>query len=86
MKDRSDAAKRIITSLKEFMEKNKDEISALQLIYNKPYGERHFTYQQIKELADAIKKPPYHLTTETIWEAYESLERSKVRGGNPKGF
>jgi type I restriction enzyme R subunit len=84
VKDRSDAAKRIITSLKEFMEKNKDEISALQLIYNKPYGERHFTYKQIKELADAIKKPPYHLTTETIWEAYESLERSKVRGGNPK--
>ena len=83
VKDRSDAAERIISSLKEFMEKNKDEISALQLIYNKPYGKRHFTYKQIKDLADAIRKPPYHLTTETIWEAYESLERSKVRGGNP---
>jgi len=83
VKDRSDAAKRIISSLKEFMEKNKEEISALQMIYQKPYGKRHFTYKQIKDLADAIKKPPYHLTTETIWEAYESLERSKVRGGNP---
>jgi len=83
-KDRSDAAEKIIKSLKEFMEDYKDEISALQMIYQKPYGMRHFTYNQIKDLAEAIQKPPYHLTTEVIWEAYERLERSKVRGGNPQ--
>ncbi len=83
-KNRSDAAKMIISSLKDFMENNKDEISALQLIYQKPYGQRHFTYDQIRDLAEAIRKPPYHLTTQAIWEAYENLEKSKVRGGNPQ--
>ncbi len=84
LKDKSDATDRIITSLKDFIEKNKDEISALQLIYQKPYGMRHFTYSQIRDLAEAIKKPPYYLTSEAIWEAYERLERSKVRSGNPQ--
>ena len=35
-------------------------------------------------LADAIQKPPYSLTTEQVWRAYEQLERTKVRGGGPQ--
>lgn len=70
----------VVDTFKQFIEENKDEITALQLIYNKPYGHRHFTYEQIKQLAEAIKKPPYQLTTEQVWNAYEQLERSKVRG------
>lgn len=71
-----------VQSFKQFIEENKDEVTALQIIYNKPYGQRHITYEQIKELADSIEKPPYYLTPEIIWKAYESLERSKVKG-NP---
>ncbi len=29
---------------------------------------------------EAIRKPPYHLTPELLWQAYEQLDRSKVRG------
>lgn len=71
-----------VKSFQKFIEDNKDEITALQILYNKPYGQRHITYEQIKELADNIEKPPYYLTTEEVWKAYESLEKSKVRG-NP---
>jgi type I restriction enzyme R subunit len=71
-----------VESFKQFIEENKDEITALQIIYNKPYGQRHITYEQIKELADNIEKPPYYLTPEIVWKAYESLEKSRVRG-NP---
>jgi len=77
-------ARIIVDTFKKFIEENKDELTALQIIYNKPYSKRQLTYEQIKQLADAIKKPPYYLTTETLWKAYEQLEKSKVRGAGPQ--
>jgi type I restriction enzyme R subunit len=72
-------AKSIVDTFKKFIEDNKDEITALQLIYSKPFGQRHITYEQIDELAKAIKKPPLNLRQETLWLAYEQLEKSKVK-------
>lgn len=73
-------ARSLINSFRKFIEENKDELTALQILYSKSYGQRHLTYEQIKQLADAVKKPPYHLTPALLWKAYEQLERSKVRG------
>ncbi|MGD0339595.1 MAG: DEAD/DEAH box helicase family protein [Bacteroidota bacterium] len=73
-------AKTIVESFKKFIEENKDEITALQILYGKPYGQRHLTYEDIKQVADAIRKPPYQLTPELLWHAYEQLEKAKVRG------
>jgi len=73
-------AMKTIESFKKFIEENKDEIDALQIIYNQPYSKRHITFKQIKELAEKIQKPPYNLTPEHIWKAYEQLEKSKVKG------
>lgn len=73
-------ARGIVDTFKKFIEENKDEITALQIIYSKPYGRRHLTYEEIKEVADAIRKPPYQLTPEILWQAYEQLDRSKVKG------
>lgn len=77
-------ARTIIDAFRKFIEENKDELTALQIIYSKPYGNRHLTYEEIKQLADSIKKPPYHLTTEQVWHAYEQLERAKVKGAGPQ--
>ena len=68
----------------EFYRANKDELTALQIIYSKPYGQRHLTYEAIKELADAIEKPPYNLTPELVWLAYQQLEKSKVKDAGPQ--
>jgi len=73
-------ARTIVDTFKKFIEENKDEITALQIIYSKPYGRRHLTYEEIRELAEAIKKPPYQLTPEMLWQAYEQLDKSKVKG------
>jgi type I restriction enzyme R subunit len=73
-------ARTIVDTFKRFIEENKDELTALQIIYSKPYSKRHLTYNSIRELAEAIKKPPYNLTPEILWQAYEQLEKSKVRG------
>ena len=80
----AEKSRTIVDTFRKFIEENKNEFTALQLIYSKPYGHRHFTYEQIRQLADAIKKPPYNLSTEQIWHAYEQLEKSKVRGAGPQ--
>ncbi len=72
-------ARTIVDTFHKFIEENKDELTALQVIYSKPYSKRRLTYQEIKQLASAIKKPPYNLTPELLWQAYEHLESSKVR-------
>ncbi|MEK6572259.1 MAG: type I restriction-modification enzyme R subunit C-terminal domain-containing protein, partial [Bacteroidota bacterium] len=78
-------AEKIVATFREFIEKNKYEITALQIIYSaRPYGQRQLTYEQIKQLADAIKKPPYHLTPEVLWHAYEQLEHAKVKRAGPQ--
>lgn len=74
----------VVDTFRKFIEENKNELDALQIIYSRPYGHRHFTYEQIRQLADAIHKPPYNLTTEQVWRAYEQLEKTKVRGGGPQ--
>jgi type I restriction enzyme R subunit len=77
-------ARTIVDTFKKFIEENKDELTAIQIIYKKPYGRRHLTYEEIKQLAESIKKPPYFLTQEVIWQAYEQLEKSKVKGAGPQ--
>ena len=76
-------AKTTVDTFKQFIEDNKDELTALQIIYNRPHAQRHITYDQISELAETIKQPPYHIAPEQVWKAYEQLEKSKVRGASP---
>jgi type I restriction enzyme R subunit len=79
-----DKAHTIVNTFRQFIEENKDELTALQMIYDKPYSLRSVTYEQIRELAGAIEKPPYGLTQEAVWRAYELLEQSNVRGAGPQ--
>ena len=48
----AEKAQSTVESFKQFIEENKDELTALQIIYSKPYGERHITYEQIKQIAE----------------------------------
>ena len=76
-------AEQRVESFKQFIEENRDELTALQILYSKPYGQRHLTYQQVQQLAQAIEKPPYRLTTAELWRAYEQLDQLKVKGAGP---
>jgi type I restriction enzyme R subunit len=38
----------------------------------------------VKELAQAIERPPYRWTPDALWRAYEALDRSKVRGAGER--
>lgn len=76
-------AKTIVDNFKKFIEENKNELTALQILYSKPYNKQHVTYEEIKQLAEAIRKLPYNLTPELVWKAYEQLEKSKVKKASP---
>jgi len=77
--DATDRARRTVESFQQFIEDHKDEITALQVLYSRPYSQR-LTFREIKELAKAIGRPPHRWTPEQLWEAYDTLDHSKVRG------
>ncbi len=71
-------AQGLTASFEEFIEANKDEITALQVLYSRSYAHR-LRFDDIKRLAEAVKAPPRSWTPEALWRAYETLDRSKVR-------
>jgi type I restriction enzyme, R subunit len=69
----------LVRSFREYIEEHRDEIRALQILYSRPHRER-LTFTEIKELVQAIERPPQQWTPEKLWRAYEMLDQSKVRG------
>lgn len=76
-------AKATISSFREYIEANKDELDAIQILYSRRKGQAP-TFKQLKELAAAIGTPPRSWTPEGLWQAYEALEQSKVKGHGGK--
>ena len=74
-------AKRLVESFEQYIEAHKDEIDALQFLYSQPAG-RRLRYKDIKELAAAIKAPPYQWTPERLWRAYETVAKDRVRAAS----
>jgi type I restriction enzyme R subunit len=81
--DAAERARKTVDSFREFIEQHKNEITALQILYSQPYQQR-LTFKAIKELANAVSRPPYQWTPEKLWGAYEALDRSRVRGSGPR--
>ncbi len=77
-------AKGMINNWQQFIQDHKNELDAIQLIYQQPYQTRHLSYEQIEKLAEEIQQPPYNLAPIEVWKAYEQLEKNKVKGVPPK--
>lgn len=71
-------AKSLVESWIKYIKENKDEITAIQMLYSKPKNVG-ITYKEIKELAERIKRPHPTWTVDVIWNAYLALEPTKVR-------
>jgi type I restriction enzyme, R subunit len=78
-----DRDEQTVRSFERFIEENRDEITALQLLYNQPYA-RRLTYGDVRALADAIQSPPRSWTVERLWQAYERLDKSRVGGSGKR--
>ncbi len=73
----------VVQSFRQFIEENRDEITALQALYERPYR-RRLGYADINALADALVSPPRSWTTDRPWEAYRRLVESNVRGSGQR--
>ncbi len=71
-----------VSRFQEVLAAHRDEITALGILYSRPYGQRQLTYAAIQELADWLKQPPHSWTTEKLWRAYAQVEKDRVRGVN----
>ncbi len=73
-----EAARQAVTDFRQFIETHKDEITALQIFYSQPRS-KPLTEDDLKQLSDAISAPPLGLTTDKLWQAYETLRPNNVR-------
>lgn len=72
-------ADKVITSFKEFIEENKDEIIALRIIYNESYKDRPMMIEQLKSLYEILKKK--NITIDRLWDCYYIKFTDKVKRG-----
>jgi type I restriction enzyme R subunit len=75
----SERAKGLVQSFEQFIAQHKDEITALQILYNRP-SRAPLRYSDIKALADALHAPPHLIDESQLWQAYAALDKTKVKG------
>ena len=81
--DAKDKATALTKEFEQYLAQHKDEIEALRILYNRPYRSR-LTYRSVRDLAEAIRKPHPAWTTETLWRAYETLDRARVHASKER--
>jgi len=81
----TEKVKETLSNFRQFVEDNKEEIEAVQILYSKPYRSG-IRYSQVKELRDAIKRPPLRISEphSELWRMYEAVEPEKVKGRGGK--
>ncbi|MFO1405605.1 MAG: type I restriction-modification enzyme R subunit C-terminal domain-containing protein [Azonexus sp.] len=77
----TERAKSLVASFEAFIEQHRDEITALQILYNRP-ARAPLAFEDIRALADALHAPPHLIDESTLWQAYAALDKSRVRGAS----
>jgi type I restriction enzyme, R subunit len=65
-----------------FLDKHRDQLTALRILYGLPAASKRLTYASLEELRDAMMRPPWLLEPLALWSAYRRLSAEKVRA-NP---
>lgn len=75
----TDKARHVVASWREYINTHKDEITALQVMYDHG-GSGKVTYAELRELAEQIRRPPYNWTPDIIWNAYLAIDVETNQG------
>lgn len=84
----TESARHLVESFEQFIRDNQTDITALQIIFNRPYTQQHLDFAQVRELAEKLNQQlhaqdPLYLT-ESLWQAYMKLEKDRVHGAGEK--
>ena len=72
-------ARGLLATFRQFIAERRADIEALEILYSRP-RKSGLRFSQVKELAEALKRPPLALHPERLWAAFAALEPAKVRG------
>jgi len=72
--DNKEKAETLITEFREWMEQNKNELTALQIFYNQPFRRREVTYKMIQEVLEKLTEDKPSLAPLNLWRAYETAK------------
>lgn len=70
-----------VQSFEAFIAQHRDEITALQILYNRP-TQLPLKFEDLKALTDTLQAPPHLWTESQLWQAYAALDQSKVKGAS----
>ena len=68
-----------IHKFRKFIEDNKNEITALSIIYSQDYRNRPITYKMIEELYSAMQQSPYFFSIDKLWQVYSVKFSDKAK-------
>ncbi|WP_326555422.1 DEAD/DEAH box helicase family protein [Micromonospora sp. NBC_01813] len=75
----AERAQKVVHSWHAYLEEHRDEITALQVFFD---GKGRVDFDQLKELAARIARPPQAWTPDRLWEAYVLLGRTAEAPGD----
>jgi type I restriction enzyme R subunit len=77
-------AEEVAKSFREYIDKHKTEITALQLLYSRPYRHR-LTEPMLKELEKKLREQHAAWTEDNLWNAFAAVAPKKVKGRSQAG-
>jgi type I restriction enzyme, R subunit len=80
----TEAGAKLAKSFREYIEQHKAEITALQLLYSRPYKQR-LTESMLKELEKKLREEHASWTEDNLWNAFAAAAPDKVRGRSHAG-
>lgn len=75
---------KLAASFREYIEQHKAEITALQILYSRPYKQR-LTETMLKDLEKKLRDNHASWTEDRLWDAFAAADPSKVRGRSQAG-
>ena len=78
------AGGQLATSFRQYIEQHKAEITALQLLYSRPYKQR-LTEKMLKELEKKLREEHAAWTEDNLWNAFATVAPGKVKGRSQAG-
>ena len=79
-----DKAAALAKSFRDYIEQHQAEITALQILYSRPYAQR-LTEKMLKELEKKLREQHAAWTEDNLWNAFAATAPDKVQGRTQAG-
>ena len=76
-KDQKSNAEKVIKTFRDFIQENRDELIALEIIYDEKYLQRPMLLENLKSLYEKLKAK--NITVDRLWECYGIVQPEKTK-------